>query len=180
MGWKAIVFCALAGVSLVQIFYYLFFFRRVAFFKPPVKDHSQQHPVSVIICAQDESKNISANLPSILTQHYSSTHEVIVVNDNSADESKYILEDLQKTHKKLQVIELTQQAKGIAGKKFPLSIGIKEAKHEIILLTDADCAPASEYWVFKMQDAFTEGVEVVLGYGAYTKAPGLLNKIIRF
>ena len=68
----------------------------------------------------------------------------------------------------------------IAGKKFPLSIGIKEAKHEIVLLTDADCVPASEHWMFKMQDAFSNGVEVALGYGAYTKMPGLLNKIIRF
>src|SRR5688572_33381892 len=31
-----------------------------------------------------------------------------------------------------------------------------------------------------MQDAYTNGVEVVLGYGAYYKRPGMLNKLIRF
>jgi glycosyltransferase involved in cell wall biosynthesis len=77
-------------------------------------------------------------------------------------------------------VELTQEAKLISGKKFPLSMGIKEAHHEIILLTDADCVPASEFWVQKMQDAYKDGVEIVLGYGAYYKRPGLLNKFIRF
>src|SRR5439155_1890108 len=59
-------------------------------------------------------------------------------------------------------------------------IGIKEAKHEILLLTDADCVPASEFWLQKMQDAYHDGIEVVLGYGAYNKKPGILNKLIRF
>ena len=42
----------------------------------------------------------------------------------------------------------------IAGKKFPLSVGIKEAKHEIVLLTDADCVPASESWIYKFRMFF--------------------------
>ncbi len=113
-------------------------------------------------------------------QQYATTHEVIVVDDNSLDDSKYILGELQKTFKNLQIIPLTQEAKMIKGKKYPLSIGIKEAKHEIVLLTDADCVPASEHWIYKIQDAFTPGIEIVLGYGPYQKGPGLLNKLIRF
>jgi cellulose synthase/poly-beta-1,6-N-acetylglucosamine synthase-like glycosyltransferase len=113
-------------------------------------------------------------------QEYATTNEVIVVNDNSLDDTKYILAELQKTFKKLQIVDLQQEAKMIIGKKFPLSIGIKEAKHEVVLLTDADCVPASEHWMYKMQDAFTDGIEVALGYGAYNKQPGFLNKVIRF
>jgi cellulose synthase/poly-beta-1,6-N-acetylglucosamine synthase-like glycosyltransferase len=113
-------------------------------------------------------------------QDYPTLHEVIVVNDNSVDDSKYLLADLQKTFSQLQVVDLTQEAKLIAGKKYPLSMGIKEAKHEVMLLTDADCVPATEHWLSKMQNAFGDGVEVVLGYGAYQKGPGLLNKVIRF
>jgi hypothetical protein len=80
----------------------------------------------------------------------------------------------------LQVVELQQEAKLISGKKYPLSIGVREAKYEILLLTDADCVPASEHWMQKMQDAYGEGIEIVLGYGAYHKTRGLLNKLIRF
>ncbi len=177
--WE-IVFYLLCFITLIQIFYYSFFYSRVAFYKEKAKQQSQQHPVSVIICARDEDENIARHLPGVLVQKYSTTHEVIVVNDNSVDDSKYILEELQKTFKFLQIVDLKQEAKLISGKKYPLSIGIKEAKHEIVLLTDADCVPASEFWIQKMQDAYVNGTEIVIGYGAYNKWPGLLNKIIRF
>jgi len=180
MGWGFYVFCGFGLTTVIQLFYYLYFFRRVAYYKSPEKPQSQQHPVSVIICARDEDENLARNLPGVLVQDYPTTHEVIVVNDNSFDDTKYILAELKKTFKGLQVIELAQEAKLIAGKKYPLSIGIKEAKHEVMVLTDADCVPASEHWLFKMQDAFTNGTEVALGYGAYKKAPGFLNKAIRF
>jgi glycosyltransferase involved in cell wall biosynthesis len=180
-NWFEIAFYVLAAVAAIQLFYYLWFFSRVAFFKPRKKIRSQQHPVSVIVCARDEDENLARHLPGLLVQEYPSTYEVIVVNDNSVDDSKYILQELKKTFKdRLHIVELTQEAKLISGKKYPLSIGIKEANHEVLLLTDADCVPASEHWVKKMQEAYTEGIEIVLGYGAYHKRPGLLNKLIRF
>ena len=177
--WE-IVFYIFCLVALIQLFYYSFFYSRVAFYKQQSRQQSQQHPVSVIICARDEDENIARNLPGVLVQKYATTHEVIVVNDNSVDDSKYILEELQKTFKFLQIVDLKQEAKLISGKKYPLSIGIKEAKHEIVLLTDADCVPATEFWIQKMQDAYVNGTEIVIGYGAYYKKPGLLNKLIRF
>lgn len=59
-------------------------------------------------------------------------------------------------------------------------MGIKAAKYEIVLLTDADCVPASEFWIDKMQATYDDNTEIVLGYGAYHKKKGLLNKIIRW
>jgi len=175
-----IVFYFFCLIAFIQLFYYSFFYSRVAFYKNQKKEISQQHPVSVIICARDEDENIARNLPGVLVQKYPSTHEVIVVNDNSVDDSKYILEELQKTFRFLNIVELKQEAKLISGKKYPLSVGIKEAKHEIVLLTDADCVPTSEFWIQKMQDAYVNGTEVVIGYGGYKKRPGILNKLIRF
>lgn len=178
LGW--IIFTVWSFVTFVQVFYYIWFFGRLAFFQKKEKRQSQQHPVSVIVCARDEDEALARNLPGILVQEYTTTHEVIVVNDNSVDDTKYILAELQKTFRKLHPINLSQEAKLIPGKKYPLSIGIKEAKYEIVLLTDSDCVPASEYWLFHMQDTFTPDIEVVLGYGPYHKLPGLLNKLIRF
>jgi glycosyltransferase involved in cell wall biosynthesis len=120
------------------------------------------------------------NLPGSLVQKYRTTHEVIVVNDNSFDESKYILEEYQRSFKQLQLIELKQEARFIQGKKFPLSIGIKTAKYEIVLLTDADCVPASESWIEKMQEGYSDGIEIVLGYGALHKKKGFFNKMVRW
>lgn len=175
-----IIFCLFASMAFIQILYYLLIFNKVAAYEPRPRQQSQTHPVSVIICSRDEDENLARNLPGILAQKYPTTHEVLVVNDNSLDDTKYVLAELQKTYRQLQVIGLEQESKMITGKKFPLSIGIKEAKHEVILLTDADCTPTSEHWIAKMQEAFTPGIEVVLGYGAYQKFPGVLNKLIRW
>ena len=180
IDWGLVVFCVFALVAVIQLCYHWWFFRRIAFYVPPEKERSQTHPVSVIVCARDEAANLVKNLPGVLVQTYPTTHEVIVVNDNSVDESKYVIAELQKNFKNLQHVPLTHEAKGIPGKKYPLSIGIKEAKHEIVLLTDADCVPATEYWIQKMQEAYEDGIEVVIGYGAYHKKQGMLNKLIRW
>lgn len=175
-----IVFYTFCSVIAIQLFYYLYFFSRLAFYNKKNKTENVQHPISIIICARDEAHNLANNLPGILVQNYKTTHEVIVVNDNSIDDTKYLLDEFKKSFKNLNQIELSQEAKMIEGKKFPLSIGIKSAKHETVLLTDADCLPASENWLYCMQDAYNDDIEVVLGYGAFKKRKGILNKLIRF
>jgi glycosyltransferase involved in cell wall biosynthesis len=171
------LFCA---IILIQLFYYGYFFLRLANFKQEAKENTVEHPVSVVICARDEAHNLVKNLPGVLVQNYKTTHEVVLVNDNSSDESKYVIDEFKRSFKNLNMVELTQEAIMITGKKFPLSMGIKSAKYEIVLLTDADCVPASEFWIQKMQDTYNDDIEIVLGYGAYHKQPGLLNKLIRF
>jgi glycosyltransferase involved in cell wall biosynthesis len=178
--WLELFFIVFCLITLVQLFYYGWFFRRLAFYSPSPKDHSQQHPVSVIICARDEAARLVTHLPGALVQRYPSTHEVIVVNHNSQDDTRFLLDEFKKTFKGLHIVNLEHEAIGIPGKKYPLSMGIKEALYEIVLLTDADCVPASEFWVQKMQDGYHSGIEVVLGYSPYKKSPGYLNKIIRF
>lgn len=175
-----IIFGIFCLVSAIQVFYYIYFFLRLAFFKEHLREKTQQHPVSVIICARDEAAKLVTTLPGSLVQKYPSSHEVIVVNHNSQDDTRYLLDEFKKTFKGLHIVNLQHEAIGIPGKKYPLSMGIKEAKYEILLLTDADCVPASENWIQKMQDGYGDTTEIVLGYGAYHKKPGLLNKLIRF
>ncbi|MGI8636228.1 MAG: glycosyltransferase [Segetibacter sp.] len=178
--WREIFFSVFCVVTIIQLYYYIAIFSRLAFYKTAPKLHSQQQPVSVIICAKDEADNIVKNLPGVLVQSYPTSHEVILVNDNSTDDTKYLIQELKKTFKHLMPVALTQEAKMIAGKKFPLSMGIKSSRYETLLLTDADCVPASEHWIQLMQDGYNPETEIVLGYGAYTKSKGILNKIIRF
>jgi glycosyltransferase involved in cell wall biosynthesis len=178
--WHQVLFSVFCLITLVQLFYYGWFFRLLAFFKPAQKEKSQQHPVSIIICARDDAGKLAVNLPGALVQQYPSTHEVLVVNHNSQDDTRFLLDEFKKSYKGLHIVNLEHEAIGIPGKKYPLSMGIKEAKHEIVLLTDADCVPASEFWVEKMQDGYNDGIKIVLGYGAYNKKTGSLNKLIRF
>ena len=179
--WSEVILVVLSLAAGIQLLYFIFFYARLAFYRKPRRDSSRQHPVSVVICARDEAQNLADYLPFILQQQYPSTYEVIAVDDNSFDDSKYVLEQLSKIFKNLRPVTLKQEARLIQGKKFPLSMGIKEAKYELLLLTDADCKPASANWILHMQDGFyKENIDIVLGYSPYEKASGVLNKLIRF
>ncbi|KAF0204663.1 MAG: glycosyl transferase group 2 family [Bacteroidetes bacterium] len=177
--WLILIWILLA-VLLIQLVYYWFIFSRLAFYnasKRPVSD--KQEPVSVVICAKNEYHNLVRFLPLILDQNYPE-YEVIVVNDASDDDTFYLLRELSDKYPRLNVINIHQNLNFFVGKKFPLSIGIRSAKYETVLLTDADCFPSGPDWISSMQSVFTERTKVVLGYGAYISQPGLLNKLIRF
>jgi glycosyltransferase involved in cell wall biosynthesis len=169
IDWKLLLMAVFCTVTAVQLFYYWYFFARVAFYKPKPRNKTQQHPVSVIICACNEAPNLARFLPGVLLQQYKTSHEVVVVNDNSTDESIYILNEIKQTFKNLYVINLEQRALTIPGKKYPLSLGLKAAKYEIVLFTDADCVPATDHWMQKMQEAFDEDTDIVLSYGGFHK-----------
>lgn len=170
----------LLGITfLIQIFFYLFYFSRILFYKNQKNRKIQKDPVSVIICARNEEKNLEENLPLILTQDYPD-YEVIVVNDCSEDESEFVLERFQKKYKNLKITTIKRDDKFTHNKKLALTVGIKAAKNELLLLTDADCKPESKLWVEKMQSKFYGQKELVLGYGGYESKKQILNNLIRF
>ena len=162
----------------VQLFFWLGMFSRLAFFKkPPSNKTGDSKPVSVIICARNEAKNLKNNLPLILGQDYKS-FEVIVVNDNSSDNSLEILLEFQRKFHNFTVVNLQQAT--LPGKKEALSAGIKQSRFDILLLTDADCRPASPNWISQMQEALNENIKIGLGHGPFISEKSFLNFFIRF
>jgi glycosyltransferase involved in cell wall biosynthesis len=135
-------------------------------------------PVSIIICARNEEENLKKFLPSVLTQEYGD-YEVIVVNDCSEDGSYIILGEYIAKYSHLRVSTITKDPKFTHNKKFAQFIGIKAAKNEILLFTDADCQPVSDKWLAGMVGRFDDKANFVLGYGGYFEQGGFLNKIIR-
>lgn len=173
-----IMLYAFGLVALIQLFWYWFFFSRLAFHKQK-KKYDATPPVTVVICARNEYLNLEENLPFFLGQDYPD-YEVLVINDGSDDESEILLHGMHAQYPRLRVINLQKSVNFFKGKKFPLSIGIKEARHGIVLLADADCRPASPQWIAGMVSGFDPATEIVLGYGPYRKRPGLLNMLIRY
>lgn len=165
----------------ILVFYYLFFFSKIAFIQ--LSNHriteSPSQPVSVIICARNELKNLQQFLPAVLNQNYHE-FEVIVVNDRSTDGSGEWLEALSKQYPKLRIIENTSAEKNLPGKRSALKKGLKASRYETILLTDADCQPASRGWIKMMAGALTDQIEVVLGYSPFYDHLGWLNRFIRY
>ena len=162
----------------IQLIYFWMIFSRFAFYKTK-KPSGNYPPVSVVICAKNEYHNLKKNLPLVLNQDYTD-FEVVVVNDASDDETVFLLEDFEREHEHIKVVNISRDLNFFPGKKFALSLGIKSARNEHLLLTDADCIPAGSSWIKKMAGNFDSKNEVVLGYGKYNKEKGFLNSIIRY
>jgi poly-beta-1,6-N-acetyl-D-glucosamine synthase len=169
----------LALAFVIHIILYLNLFAKLAFYKRSGSEVSKLPSVSVIISSKNEDENLQSFLPLILDQDYPN-YEVIVVNDQSVDDTKYILEAFEKEYKRLQVVTITEHINEHNGKKLPLTLGIKRAKNEILLLTDADCKPISTQWIKTMVRNFNSDTDIVIGYSPYKKLNSLLNLFIQF
>ena len=169
---------------LIQAYYYLYYYSGILFYNQKMKKgkivyNTTKPPVSVIICAKNEAENLESFLPLILEQNYPK-YEVIVVNDGSTDESNDILEKYKKKYPHLYHTFLPMEAKYMSYKKICLTVGIKAAKYENLLLIDADCEPAGKNWINNMVRNFVGKSEIILGYGGHKHKKGFLNKMISF
>ncbi len=173
-----VVFGACLLFLLIQLWYFLFYFSRLAFVRQRVPPLSTP-PVSVIICARNEAENLEKNLPEVFAQDYPD-FEVIVINDCSWDNTEGVLETLKPRFPRLKVIHIKEDVYYSHGKKLAIMVGIKGASSEYLLFTDADCRPASHKWIQEMVRGFDQEKSIMLGYGPYEKRKGFLNKLIRF
>jgi glycosyltransferase involved in cell wall biosynthesis len=162
--------------ALVLSFYHLLIFSKLGAKRTRQID-GRPSPVSIVICARNESENLKQFLPLILAQDHPD-FEVIVVNDASYDGTEELLNSMEAEYPHLHVVRITEEQKRTAGKKMALTLGFKRASKDIFLLTDADCRPNSKHWISSMCDDFKEGI--VIGYSGYEKHKGLLNLLIRF
>ena len=180
-GLILLFYCA----AIIQTgFLLLLRFRKKRFNNSPPFEHLR--PVSIVVCARNESQNLQQFLPLVLEQDYP-THlfEVIVVNDQSTDDSAEILSRIAEKFSQLRVINIpVSEVKTLPGKKYALSKGIEAATFDRLLLTDADCKPATSQWLRLMTNDVAlpseQKPDVHLGYGAYEAHPGILNKFIRW
>ena len=170
-----------AFMGLLQLLYTFIIYGKLAFYSPSKQQEKREllPPVSVIIAARNEADNLFENLPFILQQDYPE-FEVIVINNQSIDDSSHLLMAYSRQYPNLKVIEVAKNPHLKPGKKLPLTIGIKGAKYEHFVFTDADCKPSSSNWLKSIANGFNAKSEMVLAYGPYTKEKGFLNSVIRF
>jgi len=174
------LFFAFCGLALIHLLFVILIYGRLAFHKSSKEIISTElPPVTLIIAARNESQNLFENIPFIMEQDYPE-FEVVVVNHQSTDDSQYILETYGRQYPNLRVINMEPSKHLKFGKKLPLTIGIRGAKHEHLLFTDADCKPNGIHWMRSMAARFNDQKQIVIGYGPYTYEKGMLNRFVRF
>ena len=165
-----------AAVALQLIFLVTFL---VSLTRKTEEKQSTAPPVSLLVCAHDEEENLKQLIPLLLEQQYPQ-FEIIIVNDRSNDGTfDLLLEETKKDHR-LRMVHINRLPDHVDGKKYAITLGIKAATYDWILLTDADCRPESENWILAMSLKFQESTKFVLGFSPYRKVAGFLNLFIRF
>ena len=157
-----------ATLTLVQLCFYLFIYLKLARFKE--KKNTFSKAVSVVVCGFNEEKNWEGLVEKLLEQDYPN-FEIVLVNDQSTDNTKFIFKQWE-YNPKIKLVDIGEDIKKGLGKKFALTLGIKAAKNDYLLLTDADCYPRDKYWISSMVQHFSNKT-IVLGYGAYERTKGL-------
>ncbi len=171
--WTTVPAVLCVAAFAVYSFHLFGIYGRFLFFRQVAKPYNHE-PLSIIVAARDEADNLRIHLPLWLAQERDDM-EIIVVNDGSRDGTAHVLDDFAARDPRIRVIHLAEPV----GKKKALSAGIREAKYDLLLFTDADCRPASNRWASEMASCFTSGIQVVLGYGGYERKKGLLNALIQ-
>ncbi len=175
----------------LTLFYYLIVLLQIAFFAGLLsrfsfvsnhisgKKTAFEKPVSVIVACRNESARLPRLLPALLQQDYP-LFEIVLVNDASTDDTESILRRFATENSGIRYLSIKPTAQYKGDKKTALTKGIELARYEHLLFTDADCIPASPYWIDRMMRSYKNDAQIVLGYGAYQKQKGLLNKMIRY
>ncbi|SNS81321.1 Glycosyltransferase, catalytic subunit of cellulose synthase and poly-beta-1,6-N-acetylglucosamine synthase [Ekhidna lutea] len=129
---------------------------------PVVEKSGNKISFSVIIPVRNEATNIQTILKNLESQHYpKELFEVIVIDDFSEDDTAQIVNQLiPSLNLNLRLVQLSDPTK--QGKKHALTAGVKAAKYETILTTDADCW-FGESWIRSYSDAFGKEVNMVAG-----------------
>ena len=166
-------------LAIVQILYLFIVYgathRRYATEKKGLLKPSNQQPgMSVIIATSDQEELLAKHLPFILEQDYPD-FEVIVVDDNSKDDTKELLERLAKQYPNLYMTHTSDSIRYISHKKLSLTLGIKAAKKEWVVFTEPNCYPTSRQWLARLALHCNEETDVVLGYSNYEQKPGFAN-----
>jgi glycosyltransferase involved in cell wall biosynthesis len=174
-----IVFGIFTAAAVVQVLFYSLVFGKLAYSREPHYEPDEYPPVTVVICAKNEAENLKKNLKVVLIQNYP-TFEVIIVNDQSTDNTIEVIAEFFERNDNIRLFNIKAGDKPLPGKKFALKTGIQNAKHDIIVVTDADCKPISAHWLEHLVGNYLSDTDFVLGYSPFYKAPTLLNKIARY
>lgn len=179
------------GFAYLSLYYGLTYFR-VARHKgkqlprPQNLDGHDLPSVSVVIVAHNEAASLKETLPYLLEQDYPD-YEVVVVDYTSCDDTPFVLRVCAENYPILKPVSFPEDVNMFRGRKYPLAIGIKSAKKDIILLTEADCVPRGDgdgqagfNWIREMVCGYMRGASMVMGYSLLRQGRGLLDAMQQY
>ncbi|WP_397445579.1 glycosyltransferase [Polaribacter sp. R77954] len=173
-----VVFYTFIAFTVIQIIYYISFSSSL-FNKTNTTPSTDFIPISVVIFAKNCAAALQKNLPLILAQNYA-RFEIVLINNASTDNTLEVIEKFKAKNDNIKILDVANNETFWGNKKYPLTLGIKAAKHEHLLFTSAHAEPVSEFWIAEMSKQFIGKKTITLGYTTYKNKNTLGNFLIRF
>ena len=138
------------------------------------KEVNNNNTVSVVVACRNEEQNIKNLIKDIMNQNVDKERfQLIIVDDHSEDKTLEILHKESEKWKNLHIICMNDDE---IGKKNAIRKGVRFAKGDVILCTDADCK-IQENWIKTMLSNFTnKHIKFVAGPVKYSSEDNFLNK----
>ena len=121
-------------------------------------------PISIIIPAHDEATILERNLPAFLNQDYKGDFQIIVVADKNDRETEDLMNRLMSENKNLYATYLPDSSRYMSRKKLAITIGVKAAKTDWVIVTDPCCKPIDEKWLSSFSENMQPGTDFIMGY----------------
>ncbi len=136
-------------------------------------------PVSIVISARNEAKRLEELVSRLMDQDYPE-FELIICLDRCSDNSLELCKKFENEYSNFKIVIIDELPNQFSPKKFALTLGIKAAKNEWILLTDADCTPFGSGWITSMAENMDESKDFVIGCAPHFPGKGILNHFIHY
>lgn len=120
---------------------------------------------SVIVYSRDDMPGLERLIPALLSQNYEGEYEIIVVNEGESAQIRDFIDSLQMSHPDIYLTHTPDGARSLSRKKLAITLGIKAARGEVVVLTTATSVISSDRWLAEMMRPFNvdASVEVVTG-----------------
>ena len=129
---------------------------------PSIPTGPSRQGISIVLSGKNHYESLKQNLEFWLKQDYPE-FEVIVVHEKTDEETHLLLESMGRQYPMLREVNANQSINFFDEEKFSLSIGVRAARYDCVILTSPLYRPASTHCIEAMQAAFSKDVKVVIG-----------------
>ena len=113
-------------------------------------------PLTLLVTVQQKQAHmLRRHLPQLLSQDYEGGYEVVVVGEKSDSDTEDILNSYA-DNPLLYATYVPDSSRYMSRKKLAITLGVKAAHNEWIVMTDAYCSPSGDHWLQALASHITD------------------------
>jgi hypothetical protein len=124
--------------------------------------------VTVLLVSNGDHMALDEHLPIYLTQDYAPGYDVVVVSEKADAETDNVLKRYA-NNERLYSTFVPESSRYMSKNKLAITLGVKAAKNDWIVLTDPRCKPMGSDWLSSLSQSLADHDSIVLGYVNYSE-----------